>query len=267
MWPSLISAGASLVGGLINRRSNESAGNKNQDLSRDFAQHGISWKVADAKRAGIHPLYAMGANTSSPGAAYVGDSSLGQSVSNMGQDISRAVQAGQSATARAATEIQKAQLEQLNLQNEGIRLDNQRKTGQLGPPLPFEKKPAEITMSNPDIPHLTAGPSSPGGTLFNMGMLGDNWDLPSGQLNQALEDMGLAKYAYVFANNQEKIARAIADYMEPVFNPIYRSQREIEDAAAAVSSWANNQRNTYYKKRAFAERRARPQKYWGREVR
>lgn len=38
----------------------------NNQLQYDFAQKGIQWRVNDAKKAGIHPLAALGANTNSP---------------------------------------------------------------------------------------------------------------------------------------------------------------------------------------------------------
>lgn len=38
---------------------------ENIELQREFAQHGISWKVDDAISAGIHPLAALGADTMS----------------------------------------------------------------------------------------------------------------------------------------------------------------------------------------------------------
>lgn len=59
---SIISAGASLVGGILGNKSNQKIAEQNAALQKEFAQHGISWKVADAKRAGIHPLYALGSN-------------------------------------------------------------------------------------------------------------------------------------------------------------------------------------------------------------
>lgn len=34
---------------------------RNEDLQREFAQMGIRWRVEDAKAAGLHPLYALGA--------------------------------------------------------------------------------------------------------------------------------------------------------------------------------------------------------------
>lgn len=240
---SVLNIGSKLLGGLASNRAAESAGNKNRDLQKDFAQQGVRWRVADAKAAGIHPLAAIGMNAPSASPSYtVGDA--GGYIADMGQDISRAVRATESGGERVKNaELYKLQLENMQLQNEGLRLENQRKSGQIGPPMPvgvgaatgaFEIKPADIISANPDIPYVTAGPNSPSGTIFNLGNLGDNWVLPNSSLNEALEDMGLAKYAFVIANNKEKIKQVIQDYvgdtMAPVFGTIWQAQQFVEKA-------------------------------------
>lgn len=48
--------------GFIGSKNNTEAQIENQ---RAFAQNGIQWKVKDAEKAGIHPLYALGAQTPS----------------------------------------------------------------------------------------------------------------------------------------------------------------------------------------------------------
>lgn len=55
-----------------NTRSAEAANQQNAELQREFAQNAISWKAADAKRAGLHPLAALGASTVSASPSYVG---------------------------------------------------------------------------------------------------------------------------------------------------------------------------------------------------
>lgn len=56
-----IGAVGGLAGGLLSSSSNKNMVQKQLDLQRDLALNSISYKVADAKRAGIHPLYALGA--------------------------------------------------------------------------------------------------------------------------------------------------------------------------------------------------------------
>lgn len=82
-----LSAGANLLGGLMGSKSTKDANAQNYAMNKEFAQHGISWKVADAKRAGIHPLAAIGAQTNSPSVALQADDSMGQAVSATGMQI------------------------------------------------------------------------------------------------------------------------------------------------------------------------------------
>jgi hypothetical protein len=89
----------------------------------EFAKHGVSWKAADAREAGLDPLAAMGSNTFySPVAQPVQAArvegyqhkSSGPYLAKMGQDISTNIE-------RFLTQDQRKQ------QNEGIKLDNQYK--------------------------------------------------------------------------------------------------------------------------------------------
>lgn len=120
MLGELISAGGALLGGLFGKKSADKANEQNIQLQREFAQQGIQWKVADAKKAGIHPLAALGAQTTSFTPSVVGDSSLGQGMAQAGQDIGRAVNATKTAQSREA-QLGLALLEE---QVKGARLDN-----------------------------------------------------------------------------------------------------------------------------------------------
>lgn len=85
MWPAIGAIGGALIGALGQKDANE----KNIDMQRDFAQHGISWKVQDAKEAGLHPLYALGGSGASftPSAQPLMTAAEG---SRLGQDLGRA---------------------------------------------------------------------------------------------------------------------------------------------------------------------------------
>lgn len=84
-----LGAGLSALGSLFGRREDrkaqEDANAQNVAYQREFAQHGVSWRVEDAKRAGLHPLFALGGS----GAAF---SPSVQPVMT-GQNLSRAAQA------------------------------------------------------------------------------------------------------------------------------------------------------------------------------
>lgn len=116
-----IGAGASLLGGLIGRKSTQDANKQNIALQKQFAQEGIQWKVEDARKAGIHPLYALGAQTASFAPNVVGDTSLPTALTNMGQDISRAVDVTRTSGDRVDAyekTVRALQLTRLGLEND-----------------------------------------------------------------------------------------------------------------------------------------------------
>lgn len=91
-----IGAAGSLLGGSMSAQNQAAIAQQNYEHQKEFAQNGIRWKVADAKAAGIHPLYGLGASTSSysPVSGYGGDFGVGEAASQFGQGIGRAVEAG-----------------------------------------------------------------------------------------------------------------------------------------------------------------------------
>lgn len=120
MIAELISAGANLLGGVLGQNKQDKIAKQNIQLQKDFAQHGIQWKVEDAKAAGLHPLAALGAQTSSFSPVSVGDS-ITPSLSAAGQDLSRAVNSTRTDQQRAdayTKTIQDLTLRKMGLENE-----------------------------------------------------------------------------------------------------------------------------------------------------
>lgn len=168
---ALITAGGSLLGtgaGLAfgNRGTPASDGtflqnqfNAQMNLSREqmaqqkeFAQHGISWRVQDAKNAGLHPLAAIGAAgasysptaiAGSTGEPYPGSpgSDMAQSLGAMGQSVGRAAAAAFTPVQKEMTMnellMQTGKLEQQGLNNDLLRLQIAKATRDLtaGPPM------------------------------------------------------------------------------------------------------------------------------------
>lgn len=118
------------VGGTVQereqRKREQAEWDRNLNAQREFAQHGIRWKVADAKAAGIHPLVALGANTAQF-SGMVGGSS-GPDYSGMGQDISRAITSTATADERNLSTLA---IQGAKLDLQGKALDNQIKQSQL----------------------------------------------------------------------------------------------------------------------------------------
>lgn len=88
----LIGAGSALLGGLTSGFMNMSSGARDRAFQRENMQNAIQWRVKDAKKAGIHPVFALGANVSTGGGSpqFIGDP-IGPSLAEAGQNISNAL--------------------------------------------------------------------------------------------------------------------------------------------------------------------------------
>lgn len=117
---ALISGGSSLLGGILGGNRADAQAEQNRQMQLAFAQNAIQWKVEDAKKAGVHPLFALGASTGSftPVANNSGEI-LGDAVSKMGQNLGRAAEAGGDKESKALL-MTKARLE---VENQGLQND------------------------------------------------------------------------------------------------------------------------------------------------
>lgn len=144
MLGALIGAGASILGNVLGNRANEKAAQQQYQQQKEFAKSGIQWKVEDAKKAGIHPLYALGANTISYSPQSVGGPDF-SGIADAGQNIGRAIDATRSNPEKmAATALTAVQLE-------GLQLDNDLKRAQLNSALATARQ----TGNPPGMPSAT----------------------------------------------------------------------------------------------------------------
>lgn len=74
MWPAIIGAGASLLGGFLARDASAKAAERQMDFQKDMSGTAHQREVADLRAAGLNPILSatggMGASTP-PGASYV----------------------------------------------------------------------------------------------------------------------------------------------------------------------------------------------------
>lgn len=143
---NLVSAGVNWFSGNAQRESSERMAQQNIALQREFAQNGIQWKVADARAAGIHPQFALGANTVSYAPVSLGDSGS-EHFSRAGQDIGRAIAATSTKEGRDSNfqaVANKLALEKGGLENELLRTQISRIKQQIGPSVPSADAPALI---------------------------------------------------------------------------------------------------------------------------
>lgn len=153
-------------------RSAERQQGQNIQSQEDFAKHGIQWKVADAKAAGLHPLYALGANTASfaPNPVVPDDGgygAAGQALSQMGQNVQRAQLATATPLQRMAQEMGLRVMQgQLNESDARVRLIDaqiaQLRQGNAGGGVP------SAASINPDF---LAGPQNPDNVRRGIGVV------------------------------------------------------------------------------------------------
>lgn len=122
-----------LYQGHLNRKHDKAVNAQNAELQRQFAQMGITWRVQDAQRAGIHPLAALGASGASASPSYqIGSSD--NAYSNLGQNLSRAMGSTMNSQDRIETKLRN---EHLQLQNDFLRAQiNSINNTPQNPPMP-----------------------------------------------------------------------------------------------------------------------------------
>lgn len=254
MLDALISAGSKLLGGFLSDKATEknNAANlafqreqldRNEALQREFANSGIQWKVQDAEKAGVHPLYALGANTTSFSPISMSASSdpktgLGNALSDMGQDVSRAIRATSSAEDRAYNDTMKRlNLRKASLENDLLASQIAKNSGaQIGPALPTGPSaagPIPEDKEHKERPQLLVG--------------GKKWLTDPNTSNQEsfedrYGDIADVAGAYIFYKDRE--------YAYP----------SVQKAAAdAYRSWYSN---IHGKVRGFLNRRRGPEYNW-----
>lgn len=232
MLGELLSAGASLAGGFLQRENNRDAMNMQKDLTqqnvalqREFAQNGIRWKVEDAKAAGIHPIYALGgsgASFSPVSANFSADTSLPNALASAGQDLGRAINSTRTEKERVDAFTltgQKLALEKAGLENDLLRTQIASATGRLRqtptPPAPvagpgymvpgqtssgplIERKPLEVAPAHP------GRPNAEGGAITDVGYARTNtgWvPVPSNDVKNRIEDNFVQERLWDMRNN------------------------------------------------------------------
>lgn len=204
-------------------------------------QNAISDRVADARRAGVHPLFALGANVN-PGSVHVAGGSQRDSWTDQGQDLSRSIAAmlpqAERTDAKVANQLQ---LENMGLQNDLLRSQIARERSQLGPGMPGGPKlvpgqgdareellPAEVIHSRHGAPHTTAGRAMPATSAFvNQDGTVSIW--PSKDAKASIED-SLYEYEHMYRNRilpslADKFYKYVYSPASRVFNPDNRARR------------------------------------------
>lgn len=191
VWENIISAGASLLGGLMGKDSDddnraaaakqaarELAFSREQfDWQKKLSTEGIRMRVADAEAAGIHKNIAAGVQPSSfspvsiGSQPYMSGNPMGEALSAAGENIGRAISA-------SSTPMERLQEKLLSAQIDGQEIDNAKKradlalNSQVGPAFPAPGSTSADGSINVDqLPALQGyGGAAP---LFKMAYLRD----------------------------------------------------------------------------------------------
>lgn len=115
----LISSLGGLLGSKSDAKAQREANERNYQMQKEFAQNGIQWKVQDAEKSGIHPLYAIGAPamSASPSFASEGGSGIGKAAESIGRSLSASQQAVMD------NKIKQANLDLVQAQADKVRSD------------------------------------------------------------------------------------------------------------------------------------------------
>lgn len=115
----------------LNRERADAELGMNLAKQEEFAKNSIRWKIADGAAAGLSPLAALGASGTSfspVSSNYQSTPYQNDTLSRMGQSISRATQAASTSYER---ELHDLQVSSLKLDIEGKAIDNQIRASQL----------------------------------------------------------------------------------------------------------------------------------------
>lgn len=224
--PALIAAGASLAGGFLNSKSAEKNNaalladkQQDRDLQMRFAQNGIQWKVADAKLAGVSPLYALGANTVSyaPSALNLSPTNPGSGIAAAGQDISRAMHATRSQSGRVdafTKTVQDLSLQKMGLENQLLSSQIAKLNASSNPPMPSDgvkyllpgqgNTPGFVDKPADRVPSAPGAPSQEHGAIPDVGFARTTtgWaPVPSKDVKERIEDNWIQERLYDMRNN------------------------------------------------------------------
>lgn len=160
---------------------------ENMEMQREFAKFGIRWRAEDAAAAGLHPMAALGASGAQASPAYAtfnapsyqpsskGDS--WRSLSNMGQNIGRAVMATQTAQERAY---------------EALRLVNMQKQNDL--------IDAQASLARAEALQLGKGPAMPATGQWMVNRDGSKSWVPSNEYAVAANALPFAGLSWFMRN-------------------------------------------------------------------
>lgn len=151
-----------LVGSFLNNKAADDAADQAWDRQKKVLTKQIQWRVADAQKAGIHPLAALGVNPASgPPMANISGGDFSAPLAEMGQDIGRAAEAYASGGDKATARMTQLSLERGQLENDLLRTQIASQRARLVQ----QGTPGVPGTTRTDVPVVFDDPTNPGNVL------------------------------------------------------------------------------------------------------
>ena len=231
-WGAIIQAGAQIADKAAPYIIDNHWKHREIGMQYDFAKNQIQWRVDDAKKAGLHPLYALGASPMTPNAQVVGGQGSG------GLGFTEAFQT-------VANSSYDKQLQKQTLEMNQLKIDNQKMQNDLmwlqsvAPPqnsgqAPLSSSnissiqtpsPSGLTSATPqnaglakDLePRYALNPVEARPNVYKMGPSTQSW------LQDAISEFGIAtvpEQARYILNNETVFGMSEYKHLAQIFNEI-----------------------------------------------
>lgn len=259
MFGDILNFAGGLIGSNKAANTQKDINNENIAQSREYAQTGIQWRVADAKAAGIHPLAAMGLPLQSAPTISAGNTDYSSAYASMGQSLGRAADSVLTREERnKKTQLDALTLERASLENELLRSQISNVNRANNPTLPSLSGDSTILPGQSDgrvkiVPNELVSSDRLGkdaGTLntysHSVNHDGSVSVLPSKDAKNLMEDMGPLPwvwYARTALNRPPKPKEMPRQGYTWVWNPatLTYSQRPLQNWKRSTGKWLRSQ--------------------------
>lgn len=232
-----VSAVAGLFGG--GDISSRAAAANDAAYNREVMQNQVQWKVEDAKKAGVHPLYALGAPSVSwsPSTAGGGPSTI-QRVADAGQGIARAASAYGDSNMRRKLFEQEVRMNELKIKDAEISLAKNASVGAMntsGATVPINSSDSHSIPGQGNAIGVSNRIPLPASTKY-VSRTGSVEHYPSKEVAEAIEDNMLYQAEHFYRNR-------IAPFMHDAFQSLYDGGAYI---GRATNDYASGRRRRRY---------------------
>lgn len=214
-----IGAAGSILGGVFGGSNDRS--HEQEKLAKKMYKRAITWRVNDAKRAGIHPLYALGAAAPSAPQLIPGQSNMGSAVKDAAHFVADAIQ---------NRRLQKAQIGLIEAQTRVADAEAARVMGTTNPspgsPRVEIGLPSQPYVTEPGTGYTRTHPDSAIGAEEVIGPWIDRWLHGTDQQKMEIEQKAYNSLKRAFQRQHEwNPGRKAAEYIRRRFSEAWDSAR------------------------------------------